>query len=171
MLHVIVEAVDAWDSKDVGVRESSSLLSSMGTRFRASSNLSDTLGVIGDRVWAVWNVFLIVPTQYGLTALVGVEGVASSPDGRGMRTKDRWRGVCSQGLFACRGGGGTVTWSMNNKKSTLSGQKGGVPWGGGRWTWGGGRFYTLTTHSLKACFHNTKPCVLNLITNRQTYVT
>ena len=87
MLHVIVEAIDVWDSTDLGVRESS-LLSSIGTRFRASSNLSGTRGVIGDRVCGVWNLFLIVPTQYGVTAPVGVEGVASSPAGRGMRTKD-----------------------------------------------------------------------------------
>ena len=55
MLHVMVEAVDAWDSTNLGVRESSRL-SSTGTKFRASSSLMDTRGVIGDR--GVWNVFL-----------------------------------------------------------------------------------------------------------------
>ena len=86
VLHVIVEAVDVWDSTDLGVMESS-LLSSIGTSSgRPATSVtraaSSVRGVIGDHVCGVWNLFLIVPTQYGVTAPVGVEGVASSPAGR-----------------------------------------------------------------------------------------
>ena len=52
VLHVMVEALNVWDSTNLGGKESS-LPSSIGTRFRVSNNLNDTRGVIGDRVCGV----------------------------------------------------------------------------------------------------------------------
>ena len=67
-------------------------------------------------------MFLIVPIQYGVAAPVGVEGVAASPAGRGIRTNDKWRGACSHGLFACWTG---VHTSMSHSGGDCRGLSGG----------------------------------------------
>jgi len=47
VLHVVVEAVNVWDSTDLGVRESC-LLSSVGTRFRALCHRGRSLRGVSD---------------------------------------------------------------------------------------------------------------------------